>query len=49
VGFPYGWNWTSSVPVGSQAASSSYYGFGQNLGIFNPFGNRPAGGISGPF
>ena len=49
VGFPYGWNWTSSVPVGSQATSSSYSGFGQNLGSFNPFGNAPTGGISGTF
>jgi hypothetical protein len=49
VGFPYGWNWTSSAPVGSQAASSSYYGFGQNLGGFNPSDNPHIGGISGPF
>ena len=49
MGFPYGWNWTSSVPIGSQVAISSYYGFGKNLGSVNPFGNPHAGGTSGPF
>ena len=49
VGFPYGWNWTSSAPVGSQTTSSSYSGFGQNLGSFNPPRSPHIGGISGPF
>lgn len=43
---PYGWNWTSSILVGSQVANSSYSGFGQNLGNFNPTCNPPTGGIS---
>jgi hypothetical protein len=49
VGFPYEWNWTSSAPVGSQVASSSYSDFGQNLEGFNPFGSPHIRGISGPF
>ena len=49
VGFPYGWNWTSSAPVGSQVTRSSYSGFGHNLGGFNPFGSPHIGSISGPF
>ena len=49
MGLLYGWNWTNSVPVSSQAASSSYSHFGPNLGSFNPSGNPPAGGISSFF
>ena len=49
MGLPYGWNWTSSILVSSQAASSSYSGFGPNLSSFNLFGNPLARGISGFF
>ena len=49
MGLPYGWNWTSSVPLSSQAASSSYSGFGPNMGSFNPSGNPPTRGINNFF
>jgi hypothetical protein len=49
VGFPYGWNWTSSASVGSQAVSSSYSSFEHNLDSFNPSRSPHIGGISGPF
>ena len=49
MGLLYGWNWTSSVPVSSQATSSSYSGFGPNIGSFNQSGNPPVGGINSFF
>ena len=49
VGFPYGWNWTSSASVISQAAGPSYSGFGHNLGGFTPSCGPPIGGSGDPF
>ena len=49
MGLRYGWNWTSSVPVNSQAMSSSYSSFGPNIGSFNLFGNPLAGSIGSFF
>ena len=49
MGLSYGRNWTGSASVSSQAVSSSYSGFGPNMGNFNPSGNPPAGGINSFF
>ena len=49
VGFPYGWNWTSGVAIGTQEVGSSYLCFGHNLGGFNPFGGPSMEGNGGPF